>query len=299
MALVSLGFLVIIFFLCFVVAWFLRSDPNTTALSNTFAKSSATHWFGTDHLGRDLLARILYGGQISLLVALFATAISVLIGIIYGSISGFAGGKVDSIMMRIVDVLYALPFLILVILFKLVIAGQTEALGEFISNWIIGQNWAEATEDKWLDLVTRTKNIIPLFVAIGILGWLTMARIVRAQVQAVKEQEYVEAVRSLGKGNLYILFRHVLPNILGPVIIYTTLTIPSFILYEAALSYLGIGVEAPNSSWGILLSEGANYLETNPQLLYLPGIFFVLTLLSLNFLGDGLRDALDVKASKD
>ena len=164
-----------------------------------------------------------------------------------------------------------------------------------VSRWDIDPE----SRERWLDQIKKLGSIIPLFFAIGILGWLTMSRIVRAQVQALKEQEFIEAIRSLGKSNAYILFRHVLPNILGPVIIYATLTIPSFILYEAALSYLGLGIRPPNASWGILLSEGANYLETAPQLLYLPSVFFILTLLSLNFLGDGLRDALDVKASKD
>ena len=148
-------------------------------------------------------------------------------------------------------------------------------------------------------LTSRIANIIPLFIALGLFGWLTLARIVRAQVLSLKEQEFVEAAKALGYTRMRILFRHIIPNTLGPTVVYATLTVPGFIMYEATLSYLGLGVEAPNSSWGILIRDGANFLETEPQLLIIPGLFFSLTLLALNFLGDGLRDALDPKASKD
>lgn len=288
LSMVSLALLTIVVTSCFVLAWFCK-DPNVINLTNKFAGPSSDHWLGTDQLGRDLLSRILYGGQISMLVGFVATAVTLLIGISYGAISGYAGGRVDSLLMRIVDTLYAIPFLVLVIILKVVIAS---VIGDF-ATWIVDEfGWNK-------DFVFRFANIVPLFITIGALGWLTLARITRAQVMSIKNQEYVEAARSLGLSNRRILFRHVVPNTVGTAIVYATLTIPSFILYEASLSYLGMGVEAPNSSWGILIKEGANFLETQPSLLIIPGIIFSLTLFSLNFLGDGLRDALDPKASKD
>ena len=271
-----IGFMLII---CFVVAPLpFVDDPNEQNLANRFASPSADHIMGTDQLGRDLFSRILFGGQISMLVGFVATGVALIIGITYGAISGYAGGRTDAIMMRVVDTLYAIPFLVLVIVLKVVIAGPME---QYLS---------------WLE---RFANIVPLFFAIGALGWLTLARITRTQVMAIKEQEFVEAATSLGLSKLRILFRHIVPNTLGPAIVYATLTIPSFILFEASLSYLGVGIEAPNSSWGILIKEGADFLETQLYLLIIPGIFFSLTLFAFNFLGDGLRDALDVRASKD
>lgn len=288
LAVASMGVLVIIFLLCFVVAWFAK-DPDAQDLTNKFAAPSAGHLLGTEQLGRDLFARILYGGQISILVALVATAVSVVIGVVYGAVSGFAGGRLDALMMRIVDTLYAIPFLVLVILLQAVL----DAYASESVSWIVAKTgWSK-------DLVARFANIVPLFIALGILGWLTLARITRTQVLALKKQEFVEAAVSLGLSPYRILFRHIVPNTIGPAIVYTTLTIPSFILAEASLSYLGLGVKAPNSSWGILIKEGANFLETEPMLLILPSIFFSATLFALNFLGDGLRDALDVRSSKD
>jgi len=223
------------------------------------------HWLGTDPLGRDLLARVLYGGQISLMVGLCATGVSLFIGVIYGAVSGFAGGKVDMVLMRLVDILYALPFTIFVILL-MVFFGQ---------------------------------YIILLFVAIGAVQWLTMARIVRGQVMAIKQQEFIEAARALGLRRRRILFRHILPNLLGPIIVYATLTVPEVMLLEAFLSFLGLGVQPPHSSWGVLIKEGAEMMEEYPWLLTYPAVAMALTLFSLNFLGDGLRDALDVRGSKD
>ncbi len=228
-------------------------------LLNTHAAPSAQHWFGTDELGRDLLTRTLVGGRISFAVALAATLVSLVIGVSYGGIIGFVGGKLDAWMMRLVDVLYALPFTLLVIL-----------------------------------LITLfERNLILLFVAIGAVEWLTMARIVRGQVMGLRHQEFIEACQVLGYSKARILFRHLLPNVLGTVIIYVTLTIPSVMLLEAFLSFLGLGVQPPMSSWGSLIKDGVGAMEDFPWLMLFPGLAMFLTLLSLNFLGDGLRDALD------
>jgi len=226
---------------------------------------SAAHPLGTDKLGRDQLARILYGGRVSLLVGLAATAVSLTIGLLWGSIAAYFGGKVDAVMMRIVDILYALPFTIFVILLMSVFG----------------------------------RNFVLLFVAIGAVEWLTMARIVRGQVLALKRQEFIEAAIALGLRRRRIILRHLIPNVLGPVAVFTTLTIPAVMLLEAFLSFLGLGVQPPMSSWGLLIKEGAEMMEEAPWLLLYPAAFFTLTLFSLNFLGDGLRDALDVRASRD
>src|SRR5215217_2063989 len=223
------------------------------------------HWLGTDTLGRDLLVRLLFGGRVSLGVGLAATFVALTIGVVYGAVAGFFGGKRDAFMMRAVDIMYSLPFPIFVILL----------------------------------MVFFGRNIVLLFVAIGAVEWLTMARIVRGQVMALKKMEFIEAARSLGFGRRRIIFRHILPNILGPIIVYTTLTIPAVMLLEAFLSFLGLGVQPPMSSWGVLIKDGAEKMEEFWWLLVFPGALFSLTLFSLNFLGDGLRDALDVRSSKD
>ena len=226
---------------------------------------NSTHLLGTDRLGRDLLVRLLYGGRVSLMVGLAATFVSLTIGVLYGSIAGFIGGRLDTIMMRIVDILYSLPFTIFVILL----------------------------------MVFFGRNIVLLFVAIGAVEWLTMARIVRGQVLSLKRMEFVEAAHSLGLRKRRIILRHMIPNILGPVIVYATLTIPGVMLLEAFLSFLGLGVQPPMSSWGVLIKEGAEVMEEYPWLLLFPGFALATTLFCLNFFGDGLRDALDVRASKD
>lgn len=232
---------------------------------NKFEPPSPRHWLGTDHLGRDLLVRVMMGGRISLMVGLAATCVSLMIGVLYGGVAGYAGGRVDAGMMRVVDILYTLPFTILAII-----------------------------------LVTYFgKNIVLVFAAIGAVEWLTMARIVRGQVQSLKRQEFVEAATALGLSQGRILLRHVLPNAMGPIIVYATLTVPKVMLVEAFLSYLGLGVQAPMSSWGTLIKEGVNAMEDYPWLLIFPGLALSLTLFALNFLGDGLRDALDPRASKD
>ncbi len=234
-------------------------------LNNTFAPPGSTHWLGTDQLGRDLLVRVLYGGRISLGVGLCATFVALTIGVVYGAVAGYLGGRADAVMMRLVDIIYALPFTIFVILL----------------------------------MVFLGRNIILLFVAIGAVEWLTMARIVRSQIMSLKKMEFIEAARTLGFSHSRIIFRHLLPNALGPIIVYTTLTIPAVMLLEAFLSFLGLGVQPPMSSWGTLIKDGAEKMEEYWWLLVFPGALFSLTLFSLNFLGDGLRDALDVRSAKD
>jgi oligopeptide transport system permease protein len=237
---------------------------------------SAHHWLGTDDTGRDMLVRQLIGGRISLAVGLCATVVALVIGVSYGAISGYFGGKLDAFMMRIVDIMYALPFTIFVIL--LTVFTRT-----IFTQYQLGPAF----------------DILILFAAIGAVEWLTMARIVRGQVMSIKKMEYIEAARSLGYSPMRIIFRHILPNTLGPIIVYTTLTIPAVMLLEAFLSYLGLGVQAPMISWGSLIQDGQTKMEEFPWLLFFPAGIFSLTLFSLNFLGDGLRDALDVRASKD
>jgi oligopeptide transport system permease protein len=232
---------------------------------NSYQLSQERHLFGTDPLGRDLLTRVLVGGRISLAVGFAATMVSVIVGVLWGATAGFLGGKVDLLMMRFVDILYALPFTVIVILL----------------------------------MVTFGRNFILLFIAIGLVEWLTMARIVRGQIMSLKNQEFVEAAISLGLTRWRIMSRHLIPNVTGPVIIYATLTVPDVMLLEAVLSFLGLGVPPPLSSWGVLLDEGSRTMETSIWLLVFPAAFFSLTLFSLNFLGDGLRDALDPKSSKD
>ena len=234
-------------------------------LDRVFEGPGKDHIFGTDNLGRDLFARTTYGGRISLAVGLLATLVSLVIGVSYGMFSGYTGGRVDAWMMRAVDVLYALPFTIFVILL-MVIFGR---------------------------------NFLLLFFAIGAVEWLTMARITRAQTMNLKRSEFIEAARALGYSHGRILFRHLLPNLIGPIIVYATLTVPAVMLLEAVLSFLGLGVQAPMSSWGSLIKEGAEKMDAAPWLLFFPGVFFCLSLFALNFLGDGLRDALDPKSPKD
>lgn len=234
-------------------------------LDRVFEGPGKDHIFGTDNLGRDLFARTTYGGRISLAVGLLATLVSLVIGVSYGMFSGYTGGRVDAWMMRAVDVLYALPFTIFVILL-MVIFGR---------------------------------NFLLLFLAIGAVEWLTMARITRAQTMNLKRSEFIEAARALGYSHGRILFRHLLPNLIGPIIVYATLTVPAVMLLEAVLSFLGLGVQAPMSSWGSLIKVGAEKMDAAPWLLFFPGMFFCLSLFALNFLGDGLRDALDPKSSKD
>ena len=266
MAVIATVIFVLIILLCLIgPLLFGQHSGETNNLENAFQKPSGSHWFGTDDLGRDVFVRTLEGGRISLAVGFLATAVSLVIGVVYGSFAGYVGGRTDAFLMRIVDILYSLPFTIFVILL----------------------------------MVMFGRNFILLFVAIGFVEWLTMARIVRAQIMALKDTEFVEAARALGYGNLRIIFGHLLPNILGPVIIYASLTVPAVMLLEAVLSFLGLGVQPPMSSWGLLIKDGAEKIDVYPWLLIFPALFFSTTLFSLNFIGDGLRDALDPKSSKD
>ena len=222
---------------------------------------STKHWLGTD----DLLLRILTGGRISIGVGFAATLIALIIGVSYGALAGYIGGKTEAAMMRFVDALYALPFTMTVIILTV-------------------------TFDK--------KSIFLIFMAIGAIEWLTMARIVRGQTRALRKKTYVDAALVIGSSHSRILFKHILPNLIGPVIVYTTLTIPAVILLESILSFLGLGVQPPASSWGILINDGAQKLDIYPWMLIFPALFFSLTIFALNFIGDGVRDALDPKESE-
>lgn len=258
-AMILLGLMVLA---CVAGPWFSPYGPNDQNLDLQATAPGASHWLGTDPLGRDLATRILHGGRISLLVGVLATGVAAVIGVGYGLVAGLAGRRTDALMMRIVDVLYAFPFITFVILLVVIFGRQ----------------------------------FVLIFVAIGAVEWLTMARVVRGQVLSLKKLEYVQAARAAGAGFSRILLRHMLPNVMGPVIIYASLTVPGVMLLEATLSFLGLGIQPPDASWGVLISEGAASMAVYPWMLIGPGAFFMLTLLALNLIGDGLRDALDPKS---
>ena len=243
--------------------WFARFAYDFTDFANTSTAPSWStgHLFGTDTLGRDIFTRTLYGGRISLMVGIVATAVSLVIGVTYGAVAGYLGGRVDNVMMRIVDILYALPFMFFVILL----------------------------------MVFFGRSIFLIFVAIGAINWLDMARIVRGQTLSLKHREFVEAAQAQGVGTFAIIRRHIVPNLLGVVAVYVTLTIPQVILVESFLSFLGLGVQEPMTSWGALVNEGSRELEGAAWMLVFPAAFLATTLFCFNFLGDGMRDALDPK----
>ena len=288
MALLGSIFIILLIGFSFIGPFFLEDNYYTyQELEQKMQGPNKEYILGTDHLGRDQLGRIIKGGQISLMVGLVATVVSLTIGIGYGTISGYFGGNIDRFMMRIVDILYSLPFTIFVILLMVF----AKDLGDSIDTWFKESGSNFSISGQW--------NMLLLFVAIGAVEWLTMARIVRGQVLSLRKQEFIEACISLGLPTHRIIFRHMVPNVLGPVIVYTTLTIPAVMLLEAFLSFLGLGVQPPTPSWGLLIKDGADRMIEAPWMLIFPGIMFALALFSFNFVGDGLRDALDPKTSKD
>ncbi|MDJ0522789.1 MAG: ABC transporter permease [Planctomycetota bacterium] len=271
LAIVGAVFVVIMVLGCnieYVTFGLIETDAQTTNLPNAHQPPSWDEPFGTDNLGRSYLARVLEGGRVSLMVGLIATIVSVIIGTFYGAIAGYYGGKLDEIMMRIVDFLYGIPYMFLVILVMIMFSD------------------------------TARGSAAPVFLALGVVQWLMTARIVRGQVLTLRHQEFVQAARVMGAGDLRIIFRHILPNTLGVVIVYATLTVPAVIILESFLSFLGLGVEL---SWGLLVSEGVgvvNPIHSYWWLLFFPSLFLAITLFSLNFFGDGLRDAFDPRTRK-
>jgi oligopeptide transport system permease protein len=265
LAVASAVFLVALVALTFGAPWLPGlASPIAQDLRLGASPPSLAHPMGTDLLGRDVLSRVLHGGRLSLAVGLLGMFVSLVIGVLYGALAGYRGGRTDEAMMRFVDVLYSLPYLFLVILL----------------------------------LVFFSRSLLMLFVALGAVQWLTMARIVRGEVLSLKQQSFVEAARALGLGDWAILLRHLVPNTLGPVIVYATLTVPAVMLQEAFLSFLGLGVEPPAASWGTLVADGAGVISLFPWLVAAPGLMLSLALFCFNFLGDGLRDALDPRDSR-
>lgn len=262
-AVVSIGVLVLIVLVAFIGPYFVPWGYSQVDWSNIRKPPNfdVGHYFGTDQNGRDMLARVLQGTQMSLVVAAVASMVSVFIGVIYGAVAGYFGGRVDAVMMRIVDIMYALPYILFVIIL----------------------------------VVMFGRNPVLLFVGIGAIEWLTMARIVRGQTLSIKEKEFVEAARAGGAKPFTIILRHIVPNLTGPVVIYATLTIPEIIIAESFLSYLGLGVQEPQTSLGTLISAGAPVAEVMPWLLLAPAAVLVTLLFCLTYIGDGLRDALDPK----
>jgi oligopeptide transport system permease protein len=259
LAMAGLYTVVFIIVVAVVGPWVSHVSYSDQNLMQTNQPPDAEHWFGTDSLGRDLFIRVLYGARISLAIGIVASLINLTIGVVYGGIAGFLGGRIDRMMMNIVDILYSIPVLLYVILL----------------------------------MVILKPGLTNIFIALGIAYWLRMARIVRGQILSLKEQEYVLAARTIGAGNWRILFRHLIPNSMGPIIITMTLAIPEAIFTEAFLSFIGLGVAAPMASWGVLASEGVTSLRSYPFQLFFPAMAISITMLAFNFLGDGLRDALD------
>lgn len=281
---ISLGLLAFIVFLAVLGPVIFRTNPHVTTGAQ-FQPPSLQHFFGTDVNGRDVFARVLEGARISLLVGLSGAMVSFFIGTTYGLIAGYAGGKTDALMMRFLEILYAIPRLVLII------------IAVFTFDPILKAKLAGL----WNGQLVGYSKILILIIALGLIEWLTMARIVRGQVLALKSQQFVTAARALGQSHFRIILRHLLPNLMGVVVIYLTLTIPAVVLDESFLSFLGLGIQAPQASWGSLLSDGAqaiNPVKSYWWLLFFPALTMSLTLLALNFLGDALRDALDPRQKK-
>lgn len=264
LAIAGLTFVIFITLVAIFAPMLSKYNYYTQDLSIANQNPSGAHWFGTDKFGRDIFIRVIYGARISLTVGYAASFLNIVIGILYGGIAGYLGGRVDNIMMRLIDILYAVPMMIYVILLMVVIGAGL-------------------------------KSII---IALAISYWLTMARIVRGQIMSLKEQEFVLAARTLGASPAKILLKHLIPNSMGPIIVTLTLTIPDAIFTESFLSFIGLGVSAPQASWGTLASEALGGFQLYPYQLYFPALAICLTILAFNFLGDGLRDALDPKMRK-
>lgn len=263
-AMLGLAVLVLMIVYATVGPWIRPYGFSDQDFSIAYQLPSLKHWFGTDLFGRDLFVRVAMGGRVSLLVAFAATSVVLVIGVLFGAVAGFAGGKVDEAMMRFVNVLYGLPYLPFAIIL-LVILGN---------------------------------GVLPMLLALGIVSWLTPSRLVRGQILTLKQNDYVEAARALGASRLRIIFRHLLPNTLGLIVVAMFLEVPGMILGEATLSYLGLGIQAPNASWGTLAHEGSRAIYSHPWMIILPGLFVAVTVMSLNFVGDGFRDAIDPRTKE-
>ncbi len=258
-------------------AWLVSVFP----FMRDYVKVNEAYPLGSDYVGRDMFSRLVYGARVSLMVALVAPIISLLIGVSYGSISGFFGGRTDNLMMRIVDVLYAFPTLLFIILLMAFFRSTFAKPDPGSFTYVVAQ------------LDQKMGGLLFIFVGIGVTAWETMARLTRGQVLSVREKEFVEAARTVGSGNLRIMMRHILPNIVGPLVVAETLAIPTYISYEAFLSFIGLGVNPPTPSWGIMISDGSRVVRTFPNQVLFPALALAITMFAFNFLGDGLRDALD------
>ena len=271
LAMICFYFILFVCFLALTATWISPYSFDEQHIDDILQSPTATYFFGTDKLGRDLFSRIIYGARMSMAVGIITAFISLLIGAVYGALSGWFGGLVDSVMMRLVDVAYSVPSLVIMILVKVVFDS--------------------------LNLFTHPelRALSGTLIALSIVGWVSLARLVRGQVLQVKSMVYIEAGQALGFGNIQLLWRHVLPNILGPIIVMLTFRIPANILFESFLSFIGLGLQPPYSSWGVLASDGADMLESYPHLILFPGAALFLTMMAFQLLGDGLRDAFDPK----
>ncbi len=293
-ALVSAIILLVMLLACVLVPELSHYRYDQANLDLGATPPSWAHWMGTDDYGRDLMARVFFGGRISFAVGVIATLVSFVIGVSWGGVAGYFGKRIDMVMMRLVDVMYTFPFLILVILLMVFFANKGGRL-HLVFTSLLGLVVSDAKDPSYFPVF----QICFVFAALGSISWLTMARIVRGQVIALREQPFVEAARSIGVGHAGIIFRHLLPNALGPIIVYTTLTIPQIMLTEAFLSFLGLGTQEPLASWGLLAATGAETMDLYPWALVFPALMLAITLFCFNHLGDGLRDALDPKTRKD